>query len=645
LTKKITHLISFRTDGAKYTAAKNWIIQIVSIEWLRDSLERGMILDETLYDPVLPVEKRGIGAWDKTKPKKVSLGKRSRDASVSGLEGAKRKLRRTASTKLNSQSEQLWGNITGGANFTEVERSGVWDAQEVADRPSFSKPQNVLVNPSITKPTREPPEAIYSVGGIFNECRFYFHAFPPKKVEVLCGHLLPQGAEVARSLEDLTSISNLDPPTHLFMIVPHDLPVSEHPELPISKLPIRKITVWWVERCLHTKKFIDPQEHIVGRPFPVFPIERFQGMTICSSAFSGIDLLHFKNSVELIGAQYSEDMTPQSSVLVTKSQTGLRKDKYEHAVEWKIPIVAADWLWACIARGVRLEPGAYTFRSKKLPNALPPTTIPLKVTEIEGQKEQDSEKNSPSQTNGSPPKAQIQSVSPPPPPVVAAAPATTDEVPNIEQENAFNAPPKEIQASDATSEEASFKAEPLPERDPNSPSQTVSTAPAPSGHPHSKSIQHDYSSGISDLLVKTRRSAQPTSNEASEGIRKRAPSRIFGRVASNLSATSASHSRATSVDSTATHNNGVETAPTKDNQLAMFLNGDRSMDKDIDSQPPSTQLQYEDPESAEVTERVMARMLGEKLPPKRTGLKKKAITITSLADMETRTRTTRQKAR
>jgi DNA replication regulator DPB11 len=632
-------LISFRTEGAKYTAAKNWNIQIVSIEWLRDSLERGMILDESLYDPVLPVGKRGIGAWDKTKPKRVSLGKRSRDASVSGLEGAKRKLRRTASTKLNSQSEQMWGDIVGGANFTEVERSGVWDAQEVTHRPSFSKPRDVPANPNTIKSAPVPADAGYAVGGIFNECRFYFHGFPSKKVEVLCGHLLPQGAEVARSLEELSSVSNLDPPAHLFVIVPHDLPISDHPNLPISKLPIRKITVWWVERCLHAKKFIDPQEHIVGRPFPMFPIGGFQGLTICSSAFSGIDLLHFKKSVELIGAKYSEDLTPQSSVLVTKSQTGLRKDKYEHAMEWKIPIVAADWLWECIAQGVRLEPGAYTFRSKKNPDVLPRTTVPPKRNEIEGQKENDI----PAQMNGLPSKAELKPVSPPT--ADTAALVTTDDATEIEQEQVSHAVPEEIQASDATSDETSFQVEPLSERDPNSTLKTVSTAPAPSGHPHSKSIQEDYSSSISDLLVKTRRSVQPTSNEASEGVRKRAPSRIFGRVASNLSATSAGHSRATSVDSTATHSNGVDAAPTKDNQLAIFLNGDRSMDKDVDSQPPSTQLQYEDPESAEVTERVMARMLGEKLPLKRTGLKKKAITITSVADLEPRARTTRQRAR
>src|SRR5271155_4247278 len=59
LTKQITHLISLRTEGAKYKAAKSWGLRIVSVEWLRDSLERGMILDEKLYDPALPETERG----------------------------------------------------------------------------------------------------------------------------------------------------------------------------------------------------------------------------------------------------------------------------------------------------------------------------------------------------------------------------------------------------------------------------------------------------------------------------------------------------------------------------------------------------------------------------------------------------------
>jgi DNA replication regulator DPB11 len=64
------------------------------------------------------------------------------------------------------------------------------------------------------------------------------------------------------------------------------------------------------------------------------------------------------------------------------------------------------------------------------------------------------------------------------------------------------------------------------------------------------------------------------------------------------------------------------------------------MEKDVDSQPPSTQLQYEDPDSTEAREMVMARMMG-KVPPK-TGLKEKAVTIGDFMD---KSRTTRRNGR
>jgi DNA replication regulator DPB11 len=637
LTKQITHLISFRTDGAKYNAARNWKIQVVSPEWLRDSLERGMILDEGLYDPILPAEERGKGAWDKTKPKRVSLGKRSRDASVSGMEGVKRKLRRTASTKLNSQSGQMWEDIVGGGNTTEVARSGVWDAQDDTTQPSFAKPRTKAENTIAVGPAPPLLEHRTSTTGFFSGCRFYSYGFSRDKEEVLCRHLVSQGAEVVGSLDELRSVSNLDPPAHLFMVVPHDLPISKHPDLPLSQLLIRKITVWWVEKCIHDKKFIDPDQCIIGRPFPVFPIVGFQGISVCSSGFSGIDLLHLTKAINLIGAKYTEDMTHHCSVLISKSQTGLRKDKYEYAKEWKIPIVAADWLWECISQGVRIEPKAHTFRSQKLLDALP------NITALPKTKPAEEKERSPPTRNDLALNIEVKQQ---PSPVANTSVVTApNEAAKIKQEEEIHSAPKEIQASDATSEDASFKLDPLSERDPISSSKTVSTAPAPSGHPHSKSIHEDYSSGISDLLAKTRRSVQPASNEGSEGGRKRGSSRIFGRVASNMSATSNTHSRSASVDSTATHNNAVEPVATKDDQLAMFLNGDRKMEKDNESQPPSTQLQYADEESAEVTERVMARMLGEKLPPKRSGLKQKAITITSVSDLETRARSTRQRAR
>lgn len=624
LTKRITHLISFRTDGAKYNAAKSWGITIVSIEWLKDSIERGMILDEVCYDPILPLGERG-NAWDKSKPKRISLGKRSRDDSIGGLEGAKRKLRRTASTKLNSQSEKMWGDIVGGGSMTEVARSGVWEPQE---EPA-SKPQKQ------PEPTPEVPE------GIFSGCQFYFQGFVGQKVDVLCNHLLPQGAEVVESLDKLPSPSLAHSPKRLFMIVPHDLPISQHPPIPESPIPIETITVWWVERCLHYKKFVDPSEHVVGRPFTVFPIQEFAGMIICSSAFSGIDLLHFKKSVELLGARYSEDMTPQCSVLVTKSHLGLRKDKYEHAVEWKIPIVGAEWLWECIRNGSRVEPKPYCYRSTKSTKRSKSLTNGSVLPAAEEKQQDRTQKLATAEVvraNSLPPREAPEE---PPKEPSQGLDTSTSFITAIEgfgdnrAEKSFTVR-REIPPS-APSEvtfDPSCRTEPLSERDPNSPSKTVSAAPAPSGHPNSKPDE-DISNDISNLLAKAK--APKPSSDAPEG-RKRTTKRILGRVTSNLSTVSV-HSRSASVDSTHTP---VEKTASHNDQLAQFLRADGKEDKDVDSQPPLTQLQYEDPESREVTNKVMALMMGQKPPPKRAAMKERVATL-GMTDTRRATRQTRMR--
>lgn len=62
LTKSVSHLIAAIPSGNKYDFARNTGISIVTVEWLYDSLERGMALDESFYHPELPQEMIGVGA-------------------------------------------------------------------------------------------------------------------------------------------------------------------------------------------------------------------------------------------------------------------------------------------------------------------------------------------------------------------------------------------------------------------------------------------------------------------------------------------------------------------------------------------------------------------------------------------------------
>jgi DNA replication regulator DPB11 len=604
-----------------------------------------MILKEELYDPALPEEERGKGAWDRTKPKRTSLGKRSRDDSTTSLEGGKRKLRRTASTKLSTQNDGLWGDIVGGGAVAQVSRSGIWEVDDSDALPQngptkqkipVDNPKNGSLQSTIENPPRKR--------GMFNACRFFLLDFLPAQKQILQEHVVFNDGEISSTMNELVHNLDKSPEIRLFRVVPHDLPNSQHPPLPESQIPIQTVTVWWLERCLHKKVFIEPTDHVIGRPFPVFPIESFSGITISTSAFSGIDLLHVTKAVKLIGAEYSEDMTPQSTVLVTKSATAVRKDKFDHAQDWKVPIVTAEWLWDSIRDGEMKPLARYQIRAKKRSESLPNAKgkdVPKPLPQAERVK---SDVGRPALSSSSIlPKS---SARPPRNSRLDNTAFDSDE-PSVKEEHQTQPIESLADSTGSTALDQTYKSEPLSERSLNSPTRTVSTAPAPSDHPRSKQ-QEDISIAISDLLAKTKTAAaNPTQNEAPEG-RKRGPGRILGRVTSNIS-TGSGRSRATSVDSTATHGHPVEyppydsrnprAGPTANEQIELLLHGNGAVNKDVDSQPPSTQLQYEDPDSTEAREMVMARMMGEKVQPKKYSLKEKAITVGDFMD---RSRTTRR---
>lgn len=77
-------------------------------------------------------------------------------------------------------------------------------------------------------------------------------------------------------------------------------------------------------------------------------------------------------------------------------------------------------------------------------------------------------------------------------------------------------------------------------------------------------------------------------------------------------------------------------------QIEMLVNGDKNEAENMESQPPSTQLQYDDPESTTAREIVMARSKGEKIDPKKIKPKERAVTVGDFAPMG---RTTRRAGR
>ena len=632
LTKSITHLISFRTEGAKYRAARSWGLKVVSIEWLQDTLERGMILNEETYDPLLPPAERGVGAWDRTKPRNISLGKRQReDAMVA--EGGKRKLRRSASSKFTTQSSQIWGDIVSRGSMAQVAGSGKWESAEHDVDQS---------KPTAKTDSRLDTSAAKSRSiGMFSGHHFHYYGFPARQAHILQNLLLSHGAEIHDTLEDLGSVEHRSLDGKVLIMVPHDFPQSKLKPIPQSNTLIKYVTEWWLEQCLHSKKFMNPQGNVIGRPFKCFPIPGFEDLSIATSAFSGIDLLHVTKAIKLLGAKYHEEMTVSSNIVLTKTFGQIRQDKYDFAKAWKIPIVSADWLWQCIEAGQKLPLREYRARAKEFVTKKPineATAGGLSSTDI-SDLEQDQCR----------PVSRMSKV-----PLKEAPAAGHPKIPKVikvEEESNEDQILQLSEGTNTTTQENPRRSEPLAEIDNNA----ATNVPSPPGLPQLNAEQEQEEEGeeekealepepqlskeqydttaISNLLSRTKSAALPKDQ------RKK---RILGRAASNMS-NGSSHSRSTSVDPTGSNTlypshhahlpreasvqpHQVDLAPPKpDERMEMLLSGGGPQHEE--TQQPLTQLTYEDPASKEHEEMLRAKMSGRKISPRKGAGRSKTMTL------------------
>jgi hypothetical protein len=180
LSKQCTHLLCASTAGKKYEAALKWHIQCVGIEWLHQSIERGMSLDSKYFTLDIEPAQRGEGAWDRNSALKAlnqsglvdpSLDK---EVPIDFDSGARRRRLRRAGSKV--AQEGLWEGILGG----------VIEAQNVPH--PLSQPTSAHDAIGQPPPTEEPAMGDYKLDfggpplGLFDGLTFYILGFTEKKV-------------------------------------------------------------------------------------------------------------------------------------------------------------------------------------------------------------------------------------------------------------------------------------------------------------------------------------------------------------------------------------------------------------------------------------------------------------------------------
>lgn len=173
-----------------------WDVKIVSLKWFEDSLERGMVLDESLYDPEQPLQNQGIDAWNRSPLKPAER----RPKPVATALQRPRKIRRVASVKLGGQTEGIWTDIVGvdksvtGASDPPTDgtagghalppepRPAIQEAKSFAsDTTLFDRPRSMTQDTEIlTIQVSEEQQR----RGIWHGRRFFIHGFTSAQVSL-----------------------------------------------------------------------------------------------------------------------------------------------------------------------------------------------------------------------------------------------------------------------------------------------------------------------------------------------------------------------------------------------------------------------------------------------------------------------------
>lgn len=130
--------------------------------------------------------------------------------------------------------------------------------------------------------------------------------------------LASNGALVLQSPADLLQYSS-DDLKRGYLVVPHDAK-TDLTSLPGGAETMTLTTNFWVERCLHGRRLVDPTEHVLCRPFVSLGITGtyfvapnrsrgtnnagFTDLTVNSTGFVGIELLQLTKAVSLMGIVY-----------------------------------------------------------------------------------------------------------------------------------------------------------------------------------------------------------------------------------------------------------------------------------------------------------------------------------------------------
>jgi len=244
----------------------------------------------------------------------------------------------------------MWQDISA-ADATTVAPSEMTDQWTAGDEDSQLTLGRTVAQPQVEQSFDVRQEKNVAVapkpGGLFSGWCIATDGFEKVKAKRLAQYLEPNGAHIVQGLQGLNSMGE-EQYENRCLLVPH-AQTDQSMSLPHVATGVVIATEWWVERCIHYKQVLDPQQDTLSQPLWNLNIFGFSKLTISTTGFSGVDYRQVAESIKLAGATYQEQLTPTISVLISGTPT-VKKEKAYYAAKHQIPVVTADWLWACLEK-------------------------------------------------------------------------------------------------------------------------------------------------------------------------------------------------------------------------------------------------------------------------------------------------------
>lgn len=345
-----------------------------------------------------------------------------------------------------------------------------------------------------------------------------------------------------------------------------------------------------------------------------------------------------------LGAAYNEFLTPDVSTLICNDNSSMT-EKLHYAINWKIPIVATDWLWDSIRSGVLKPYDPYLIRppcneqqslacrvdenqsknneeGPSYANSLAHNGKAFKERSLVGLKLDISEGNFSNQYNDEPDSGMfgLDPLNMPSKGFVMPTNPTNMESTEVNGQPQMDHSSQTRNSTSIPLREISSNSSPKPSPSPSKPASPPPIKPIPRHGYEEDSLGPE----ISSLLAHHQRSSNaaqlPSSDVPKIGRRRR---QLFGRAPSGISARSTgsvSISRASSVDTMNTDGlgtplgSGNPNAKPESKAFALLRSYSEQEEKPEAVEEPMqmTQLGYEDPDIQAWRERVVRKLGGAK---------------------------------